>query len=397
MRSPLSRLERMLGPSQSPEKKRKTANVRNLPEGEWVNDGVYRIRSVIPAGNRIGQIPLGDDPPKNMDPWGAAEPALFLDLETTGLAGGTGTYAFLAGLGRFRNRAFVIDQIFLTTPSAEKAWIGAVENLINEAGGFVSYNGKRFDMPLLETRTVLQGQRPDWSGLPHLDLLHLARSFWKRTLPSCRLADVERHILGLEREGTDVPGALVPELYRLFLEDGNTAPLEGVFYHNRMDILSLASLRTHLALLMEGRHGAPREQVAAGDLWFRKGHHEQAREIWDGVCSSGHCAPALERLAKLAKKRRDWEEAAALWEKALPHTQRPVEDHVELAKIYEHRTKDLSRALKMTDRALEILKEHRAFGGASWRQTRQDLRHRRERLKRKLARPGQATRRTPGP
>lgn len=375
----------MLGPARAPETKPAAAGTRNLPEGEWIADGVYRIRHVIPAGTLIGQISLTDEPVGEMTPWGAAEPALFLDLETTGLAGGTGTYAFLAGLGRFVKGDFAVDQVFLATPSAERAWLEAVEELIAPAEGFVSYNGKRFDMPLLETRTVLQRKRPDWRDLPHLDLLHLARGFWKRTLPTCRLADVERYILGLEREGSDVPGALVPELYRLFLEDGNAAPLEGVFYHNKMDILSLAALRSHMGTLIGGDGGTDGERVAAGDLWFRRGQPDRARAIWDRACTSGNCAPALERLADLARKRRDWKEAAELWERALPFTPSPIEVFVELAKVYEHRTRETERALEMTDRALETLMEQRAFMGPSWRRTRQELLHRRDRLTRKLA------------
>jgi tetratricopeptide (TPR) repeat protein len=197
---------------------------------------------------------------------------------------------------------------------------------------------------------------------------------------------VERHILGLEREGADVPGALVPELYRLFLQDGNAAPLKGVFYHNKMDILSLAALRSHLGTLIRGGEGTEGERVAAGDLWFRRGRPDRAREIWSLACASGNCTPALERLAELARRRRDWKEAAELWERALPLTKRPVEVFVELAKIYEHRTKETERALKMTDRALEALMERRAFMGSSWRRTRQELLHRKNRLERKMAR-----------
>lgn len=388
MKPALSRLERMLGPAKQPRKEAPAKGPRNLPAGEWIAEGVYRIRHSYPCKTLIGNAPLADEeaPMDHLEHWGATEPSLFLDLETTGLAGGTGTYAFLAGLGRFEENQFVVDQIFLSTPAAEGAWLEVVEHLITPSSGFVTYNGKRFDVPLLETRHILQRRSPSWDGNSHLDLLHLARAFWKRTLPTCRLADVERHILGLEREGTDVPGALVPELYRLFLEDGNALPLNGVFYHNRMDILSLAALRTRLAFLLDGEDGDERERIAAGDLWFRRGHHERAGQIWDRACRSGKCAPALERLADLARKRQDWEEAAALWEKALPLTSRPIEVLVELAKVFEHRTKETAKALKMTERALEIVMERRAFMGPSWRGEREALLHRADRLNRKLER-----------
>lgn len=388
MKPALSRLERMLGPAKPPCKKAPAKTPGNLPPGEWLAEGVYRIRHSYPCETLIGAAPLADGkaPTVNLEPWGADEPSLFLDLETTGLAGGTGTYAFLAGLGRFEENRFVVDQLFLTTPACEEAWLEEIENLMPPSCGFVSYNGKRFDLPLLETRFVLQRKQPSWNGNSHLDLLHLARAFWKRSLPTCRLADVERYILELEREGTDVPGALVPELYRLFLKDGDAAPLGGVFYHNRMDILSLAALRTRLAFLLDGEEGSARERVAAGDIWFRRGHYDRAGQIWDRTCRSDMCAPALERLADLARKRQNWVEAANLWEKALPFSTRPVEILVELAKIFEHRTKETDKALEMTEKALVIVMERRAFMGSAWRPTREALLHRRGRLTGKIKR-----------
>src|SRR5207244_151239 len=165
---------------------------------------------------------------------------LFLDTETTGLAGGTGTYAFLVGAGWLEGEVFVVAQHFMRDLDEEPALLAALAPLIKRAGALVTFNGGGFDLPLLETRFVLARRR--WPAmLPHLDLLRPSRRVWTGCFDDCRLGTLERDVLGLSRE-EDVPGMLIPSLYFDWLRRRHAGPLARVFAHNRDAVLSLAAL-----------------------------------------------------------------------------------------------------------------------------------------------------------
>ena len=165
----------------------------------------------------------------------------FLDTETTGLAGGSGTIAFLIGVGRITPEGFRVRQFFLREHGEEASALEALAGHLRQFRVMVTYNGKAFDQPLLETRYRMARARTPFGGLSHLDLLFGARRLWKLRLESCRLVELERRILGVEREG-DVPGAMIPQLYFESLRAGNADGLAPVFYHNALDILTLACL-----------------------------------------------------------------------------------------------------------------------------------------------------------
>jgi uncharacterized protein YprB with RNaseH-like and TPR domain len=162
----------------------------------------------------------------------------FIDTETTGLSGGTGTYAFLIGAGRFDGDDFHLAQFFLRDPYEEPAQLAALENFLAPCQAVVSFNGKAFDAPLLNARFTMHGWHSPLLDMSHIDLLHLARRLWRNRLPKRALIDLEAQILGAQRTEEDVPGWMVPQLYADYLRDGNPQPLKSVFYHNSMDILS---------------------------------------------------------------------------------------------------------------------------------------------------------------
>ncbi len=165
---------------------------------------------------------------------------VFWDTETTGL-GGPGTYVFLVGLGYLEDDAFVVRQHFIRSPDEEAAMLRAVAETLPRWPTMTTFNGARFDLPLLRARMKAHGVTMDLQGLLHCDLLYAARRLWQRRLPNCQLQTLERHILDFKRQG-DVPSREVPGLYHDYLDTGDLASLDAVFHHNVLDIISLAGL-----------------------------------------------------------------------------------------------------------------------------------------------------------
>jgi len=170
----------------------------------------------------------------------------FLDTETTGLAGGAGTLVFLVGLGLFEGDQFVLRQYFMRDPGEEEALLNTLVADLAGCVGWVTFNGRAFDLPLLETRLTMIGQRGALGRRAHLDLLHPARRLYQRRLPSCKLGEIEYSIFHIIREQEDVPGELIPQMYLDYLRTGDPGDMRRVIYHNAMDVLSLVTLATHL-------------------------------------------------------------------------------------------------------------------------------------------------------
>ena len=213
---------------------------------------------------------------------------LFLDLETTGLAGGAGTYAFLVGCGWFeppspsasagQAACFRLRQFFLADFAAERALLESVAEFAGDAACVVTYNGKTFDLPLIETRFALQRMGAPFADVARVDMLHPARRMWREEDVECRLTYLEQVLCGHEREG-DVPGFEIPSRYFRYVRSGDARPLEAVLEHNRLDIISLAMLTARAAqLLDEGPSAAttPREAFGMGRLYERAAMFEQA-------------------------------------------------------------------------------------------------------------------------
>src|SRR4051812_5298778 len=180
--------------------------------------------------------------------------AAYLDIETTGLSGGTGTYAFLVGVGTFEGFTFRVRQFFLADPSGEAAMLTALNETIERCQAIVTFNGRSFDMPQLATRYALSRLPCAGDGLPHIDLLHPARRLFGKVLESCRLSEIERRLLGLRRFH-DISGAVIPALYFAYIRRAQVRGLDPIFEHNSLDVISLAAFVAYL----EGVAGATSE------------------------------------------------------------------------------------------------------------------------------------------
>lgn len=318
------------------------------------------------------------------------EKCLFLDTETTGLSGGAGTVAFLVGVGYIQEGALTIEQFFMRDYSDEGALLTLLAGRMEAFECAVTFNGRTFDLPLLRARFTLNRMR----SLPELfdlDLLHPARRAWKLRIESCRLTNIEEKILGMHREN-DLPGAEVPERYFSFLKTGDMALVDDIIRHNRQDIATLA----HLLLELSQVYAQPQAQPHAQDLFSlgkaleRQGESAQARTLYqlsavprrgnspaelraESVAAEANC-----RLARLCLRAGDVEAAVHALEQMAVRSQMGAWPHVELAKIYEHRKKELRRALACTRRALELCDPLEESG----------IRHREARILRKMNRQG---------
>ncbi len=286
---------------------------------------------------------------------------VFLDTETSGLAGGSGTFAFMIGLGFWTEEGFKLMQLFLNEPADEPALLSYLGHVLTPFDTVVTYNGKAFDIPLLISRHVLNAFNQPFSGFHHIDLLTFARRIWKNRLASRSLGTVESEILGVTRSQEEIPGWMVPDIYFDFLKSGDARPLSGVFYHNRMDVLSLAGLFKFGAKLltdpMEFIAQEGLDLIAVARLYEEQGYVTRALQLYEHSLGLGLPRPFLiqtiYRYATIAKRQGDWERALCLWEKAAVEDE--IEACVEIAKYHEHIDRDLESALTWTIRAFENL------------------------------------------
>jgi hypothetical protein len=316
---------------------------------------------------------------------------LFLDTETTGLAGGAGTLVFLVGIGGIQANQFVLKQFFLRSPVEEAGMLQALWQDLGEAPGLVTFNGGAFDLPLLETRYRLAHRRPiRLTDRAHLDLLHPSRRLWRRSLPDCTLGTLERHVLGVERTMADVPGALIPELYLGYLRSGDPGSMEGVLYHNTQDILSLVRLAGEVISRFTG--ASPRGVSGAEALGIA-GWHRAAGRRADAAAAFQIAATADDPQVRLSafrelsaelRRERRYEEAFSLWgawHALAPQDPQPC---LELAKHYEWRLQDYGEASRWAQEALLAL----SHWPNDWRRSALwgSIEHRLTRLARKQAR-----------
>jgi uncharacterized protein YprB with RNaseH-like and TPR domain len=331
-------------------------------------------------------------PPAGIAPVLAAATArgsVFLDTETTGLAGGTGTYVFLVGLATWTGRALRVTQYFLADLGAEAAFLAAVRDAVRAAELLVTYNGRTFDLPLLETRCLLA--RAPWWGeaLPHRDLCPVARALWRTRVPDCRLATLEAALLGLDR-GDDLPGAEMPRLYFRYLRTQDRRVLPRIFTHNRWDLLALAGLAARADDLLGGPapHHDPADWLAAARFLERREPGRSAafyQAALDTAPDARFRLRAAWRLGRLWRRDGRPGDALRLWADSLPDlAAAPLGLLVDLAKLQEHHARDLAAALGLARQAL---------ARAAWDGTAQErpdlveaLGHRVRRLERRTAR-----------
>ena len=385
-----------------PPRPAKTFPVEEIVAGRFVDTGngsTYLIEQDFPVDYIHGQIGLRiSTRPFTIAEWAGVveiaeqdpEDLVFLDTETSGLAGGTGTFAFLVGAGRYTSDGFHLAQFFMRDPLEEPALLLAFEDFIAPCRTIVSFNGKAFDLPLLETRYTMQGWKSPFRDFSHVDLLHLARRLWRDRLPSRTLANLEVQILHANRTDEEIPGWMIPQIYFDYLRDGDARPLQRVFYHNAMDVVSMAALLNHTSALLEHPFTQPAtdsiDLAAVARLLEDLGHIAQAAELYQHCLSSDlpddiHTDTLL-RLAMLHKRINNYLAAIPLWEQAA--SRRRISAYEELAKYYEHHALDLEHALKWTLEALEVI-EIAGFPSTETMLWKSEFHHRLQRLQKKLS------------
>lgn len=300
--------------------------------------------------------------------------AVFYDFETTGLSGGAGTYIFLAGFAVLQEGEIHLRQFFLEDYPGEPDFITLIRESIASAEYFISYNGKRFDAPLLQTRARMSGVPAEMGT--QLDLLFPCRRIWKRKIGSCSLSNVERMVLNRGRED-DIPGSLIPDCYFSFLRGEEAGCMGRVIDHHRRDIISLV----HLLFRIEEAAARPadlssreeREGMANLLLYYgdERGLSILEDELEAGSMRAGRMAvPAYRRRGNFEKMeillRRMWEKDRGLFQ------------GIALAKLLEHRRKDLFGAVEIVD----LLKQRHPFLSDPMKE---ELEHRRRRLQKKIA------------
>jgi hypothetical protein len=306
------------------------------------------------------------------DAWRDVDPErmAFVDIETTGLQGGSGTVAFLIGVGRFEGDRFCVRQYFMEDFHHEPAMIRAVADDLAEADAIVSYNGKCFDLPIMEMRWRLSRLEPKFPSL-HLDLLHPSRRLWSARLPDCRLGTVERHILSILRT-SDAPSAEIPQLYFDYVRGLRPERMSLVFDHHAQDIFSLAALTQALARAVadpaDERFRYPSDQAGLARIFQRGGNPDEAIAALGRAIEAAPDEDTAWRLsmilARALKRQGRSDEAVALWEswadRAAIHRLDPL---IELAKVAEHQLKDHAAAERWTRRAMAIVEQDAELAG----------------------------------
>jgi hypothetical protein len=315
--------------------------------GQLIAGGVIELRHCFALGHRHGQQALAPLADAAVDLPGApaASEWLFLDTETSGLSGGTGTVAFLLGLARIDGESFAVRQWLLTGFTGEPAMLAAARDWGGE-GGLVSYNGKCFDLPLLTTRLRLHGERDPYRDRPHLDLLFPTRRAFALRWGDCRLTTAERRLLGFPRPD-DIPGAEVPAAWFDWLHRGDWQRLADVVRHNLWDLLSLAALLPALGEVYRDPQAHGGDARAVARAWAEADQHGRAI----GILQSGGeslDADGSAQLAWLLRRGGAWDEAAAIWDRLAAGGDAGAAEC--LAKYHEHVRRDWEVALAHAER-----------------------------------------------
>lgn len=391
------------GDIQVPNKKQlpATSLVDVLPGGwESTDRGeCFVVRKQIPLGKEHGRCKLPGAPDLSffatLDHFGgiaeaSPEEYLFIDTETTGLSGGAGSYVFLVGAAKYERESLHLAQFFLQDPGSESAQLAAFENFAASSRVIISYNGKSFDLPRIKTRFRYHGWPDPFSDIYHLDLLHYARRLWKSHLPGCSLGDLEHHLLGLQRDSLDIPGWQVSEFFYTYLRTGDPAPLENIFYHNEVDVISLAALLDYIATRLVNplsrEYRKEPDLISIGKYLISLRRFEESRE----VLSTALVNPALpeellidgkQSLAAVHKHFGDFELAAPIWRECA--SQGSIDSLIELAKYAEHKLNDFEDAIHWTLSAFDALE---SYPPPKQSTLALQLEHRLERLKKKAQR-----------
>jgi uncharacterized protein YprB with RNaseH-like and TPR domain len=314
---------------------------------------------------------------------------VFLDTETTGLSGGTGTFIFLVGIGFQTEDGFQVKQFFLRNPAEETAFLSALDESVSGFQGLVTFNGKSFDVPILRTRHTLNGFTSPFSTMNHIDLLPLARRLWKYRLSNRNLGVLETEILKMERSSEEIPGWMVPEMYIDYCRNGDSRPLKGVFYHNAMDIVSLAGLLINISDLMDSEKLHERNEgidiMAVGKLYESLGDDPGAKSFYETALQKPmepkHRLLAEKSYALLCKRKGKWDLSIPIWKNLA--VSGDWDSCVELAKYYEHTLGDYFVARYYTELSLDNIK-HSSLPAEKMNFLKNELMKRRSRLDLKI-------------
>lgn len=372
-------------------------SIDKVIHGEWIEshgERVFVTRNSYPFGYSHGNVIFekGLRLESLSEFWGIEQirtlqlqDFLFLDTETLGLSLGAGSLIFLFGGCFFSDCGLEVIQYFLEDPSSELLFLANIDELIHSHKCLVSYNGKSFDVPMLSSRMVLNRMPNGNLDRAHLDLLHFARSIWKLRLESRKLSDIEKEILAFQRTEDEVPGWLVPQLYQDYLTTGDASPLEGVFYHNENDIVSLAALFSHINKLVSDDSTLDSANyldiISIGSIYQKTGNLSLSEEFYKFGLEKGISSELdnkiLRNYALLMKKQEKWSEAIELWKIAAG--KKDPESCIELAKYFEHRKLDINAAAIWVDTAISIV-----IDVGSSERVLVELKHRKRRLESKI-------------
>lgn len=363
-----------------------------------------RLSAPVEAMARAAQALLSHEPAAGpLDPLNA-EDILFVDIETTGLMGSAGIYPFLIGIGRIDlpGRAFIVEQLFMEDFDQERAQLAALAERIAAARAIVTFNGRTFDIPLLRNRMIFHRMNRRVFELPHADLLHPARRFWRKRFASCSLQSLEAELFSLRREG-DVPGELIPAIYQEYVRGQSPENIVPVLTHNVQDVVSMAGLLLLMGGVLEAGENLPdgcgHELMGLAKLLHKRGDRERAvacreRAVGDLV------EPDLQFKAMMDlgwdyKRMERWDDALETFASAarMAPPDLALAAHEERAKIFEHKKADFDAAIRAVDDALNLLQHHRELmrytGSASedqWTEWREILTRRKDRLAKKFER-----------
>lgn len=313
------------------------------------------------------------------------EDIAFIDTESTGISG-TGTYLFLIGIAYLKDDRIILKQYLMRDFNEEESMLVHLNEFLDNFKAFVSFNGKTFDIPNIESRLILSRIMKDMRGVPHLDLLHPARRLWKRKFDSFKLTALERELLNFHREG-DIPSELIPQVYFDYVRTGNTSRMSRVIEHNKFDIISMISLLVKEAEVISDYSSQTFDVMFnVGRFYENRGKINKAINIYSMIHEAGEtCVKEFFilgscRLAYIYKKLELKDDSLEIWEKLKDFpTDLGPEPFLELAKFYEHFKKDIPRALELSETGLEISKKIPKFEPFQ-----EDFKKRLERLKNKL-------------
>ena len=352
---------------------------------------IWMVETTYDEGYLHGRVELGLDLPssilKIVDPRLLEhnfefKNAAVIDTETTGLAGGTGTYPFIIGIGFWRSlmpqdgdvsrhpevTQFVVRQYILRDFSEEPAQLSAFMDDLLQTSCMLTYNGKTFDIPLLRTRFRINRMEIPFNNHSHLDFVHPARRIYRRHFDIFNLSHLEEKVLGFER-ADDVPGHLIPRLYFDYLQNRNDELLLPILTHNRNDIVSLYLLVQEtwrrIELALSNASDDDSLLLSLGHIFYKAGDYDRAKSLLSGI--KARFAPeeitneSILLHSHAAKKTRDWDSAVEIWNKMLKMGKFGCYPYIELAKHCEHRLKDYQAALKHTDMAMHYIEFEREF------------------------------------